>query len=167
VDLKEGLLADAREKFTRVLAIKRRLADRLGEAFTLHQLASIDMSEARFTAARDGLLRSLEIKQEIGDRVSEAATLYQLGVLAVKMERLHPAVRLVALCWQIDSGVGHADASSDFSNLSTLCRRLGYSQEQFDAMLAEASEGYAADRGWGLVRKAFPEMDDPGEAAGA
>jgi hypothetical protein len=74
------------------------------------------------------------------------------------MGRAEVGVRLVALCWMIDESVGHADASSDLETLSSMCAELNYSLTQINAMLDEAGAGYEADRGWGLVRAAFPEQ---------
>jgi tetratricopeptide (TPR) repeat protein len=159
IDLREGDYASAREKFARSLQIKQTIGDRAGEAGTWHQLATIDLNEGDYASAREKFARALQMRQTIGDRYGEAATFFQIGSLAHQTGRGDLGVRLVAICWLIDRAIGHGDTESDFRNLSALCSQLGYDQAQFEAMLAEAAEGYRADRGRALVEQAF--ADDP------
>lgn len=163
MDVHEGNYGPARDKFEKSFAMGQASGDRAGEALTWHPLATIDLHEVQYGPARAKFEKSLAIKQAIGDRYEEAATFYQLGFLADKRGRGEAGARLVTLCWMIDRQIGHGDAESDFRNLQTLCRNLGYDQARFDEMLAEAAAGYEADRGWGLIADAFAGLDDEGE----
>jgi tetratricopeptide (TPR) repeat protein len=156
IDLKEGSYAAARDKFGKALAIKQAVGDRAGEAATWHQLATIDLGEGSYAAARDKFSRSLEIEQALGNRAGEAATFYQLGHLAAQMGRGAAGARLMAVCWLIESEIGHGDADSDWNSLSAQCAEVGYDQGQIQAMLEEVKEAYQRDRGRGLVEAAFP-----------
>ncbi len=66
----------------------------------------------------------------------------------------------MAVCWLIDQSIGHGDADSDFKSLSDLCRKLGYDQTAFDAMMQRTTESYQKDRGRSLLKAAFPDWSD-------
>ena len=155
IDLNVGDYTAAREKFIKALAMRQQSGDRAGEAATWHQLATIDLNVGDYTAAREKFIKALTMRQQIGDRAGEAATFYQLGFVAAALGRLAEGMRLVAVCYLIDQSIGHGDTKSDFQTLSQMAGQLGYTQEQFDAMLQEVSKAYKADRGWGLIEAAF------------
>ena len=156
IDLNEGAYPAARDKLARSLAIKQQVGDRAGEAATWHQLASIDLREGAYSAARDKYAKSLAMRQQVGDRAGEAATWYQLGLVAWATGRKAEAVRLIAVCYQIDNAIGHGYTKSDFETLSRMCADQGYSQEQFNDMLNAVMALYRQDRGAALLAGAFP-----------
>jgi tetratricopeptide (TPR) repeat protein len=133
--------------------------DRVGEAATWHNLATIDLNEGDYPAARQKFTRWLEITQAIGDRAGEAATFFQLGFLAGKLGRSHDGARLVAICCLIDRAIGHADVESDFRALAGLCQTLRYDQAQIERVLAEADREYERDRGHALIERAVADKD--------
>jgi tetratricopeptide (TPR) repeat protein len=157
IDLREGNYQEAREKFIKVLEMSQQIGDRAGEAVTLHQLASIDLNEGNYKEAREKFIKVLEMRQQIGDRAGEATTFYQIGFTAFKSGKLVEGMRLVALCFLIDQSIGHGETQSDLQMLSQMAAQLNYTQEQFDAMFKEVIEEYQKDRGWALIRAAFPE----------
>ena len=124
---------------------------------SLHSLASIDLRRGEYDEARSKFETALKMRQQIGDRAGEGATFFQLGQLAAEQGRLAEGARLVALCYLIDASIGHGDAESDFRSLSGMASKLGYTQDQFDAMLREVQESYQRDRGWSLIEAAFGE----------
>jgi len=135
----------------------QQIGDRAGEAATWHSLASIDLDRGEYDEARSKFETALKMRQQIGDRAGEGATFFQLGQLAAEQGRLAEGARLVALCYLIDASIGHGDAESDFRSLSGMASKLGYTQDQFDAMLREVQESYQRDRGWSLIEAAFGE----------
>jgi tetratricopeptide (TPR) repeat protein len=156
IDLYKGNYQEAREKFIKSLEIKQQIGDRAGEAATLHSLATIDLNEGSYQEAREKFIKVLEMSQQIGDRAGEAQTFYQIGFTAFKSGQLVEGMRLVALCFLIDQSIGHGETQSDLQALSQMVAQLNYTQEQVGAMLKEVSEEYQKDRGWGLIRAAFP-----------
>jgi hypothetical protein len=78
-----------------------------------------------------------------------------LGQLAAKQGRLPEDTRFVAICYLIDQSIGHGDQESDLQVLLEMASNLGYTQEQFDAMLQEVVTSYQSDDGGELIRNAF------------
>jgi tetratricopeptide (TPR) repeat protein len=152
IDFSEGDYLAAREKFGRSLLIKQQIGDRAGEANSWHQLASIDLREGDYPAAREKLGRTLMIKQQIVDRAGEAAAWFQLGVIALRMGASDLALRMVALCWIIDSAIGHGDAGTDFDALNAVAGQLELSSEQLQSQLEEVAEAYRTDQGASLLQ---------------
>ena len=94
-------------------------------------------------------------------RAGEAATFAQLGIMAAQRGRVQEGLRLVALSAILLQAVGHADLRRVQPWVNDLASQLGYTQEQFDAMLGEVQEAYQRDLGQGLVEAAF-ESTQPG-----
>jgi hypothetical protein len=82
------------------------------------------------------------------------ATFFQLGTLAHRLGRGREAVRLQAVCWQIEAAIGHGDADSDLKNLLALAADIGLGTDDVKALAEEAGAAYQHDRGWGLIRAA-------------
>jgi ATP/maltotriose-dependent transcriptional regulator MalT len=95
------------------------------------------------------------MRQEMGNRMGEAATFYQLGILAGKNGKLAEGLQLVAICYLIELSIGHGDTDNDFRTLSEMASKLGYSEQQFDAMLREVAVSYERDQGQSLLDAAF------------
>jgi tetratricopeptide (TPR) repeat protein len=155
IDLHVGDYPAAREKFGRALAMRQRLGDRAGEAATWHNLASIDANVGDYPAAREKFGRALAMRQQLGDRAGEAMTFAGLGILAALFGRAEAGLRLVALSAALLQALGHADLKRVEPWVNRLASQLDYTQEQFDALLAQVREAYRADRGRGLVAAAF------------
>jgi len=158
VDLeREGDYQAAQEKFENSMKIKQQIGDRAGEAQTWHQLATIDFKKDDCQAARDKFKKALKIVQLIGDMEGEAAVFYQLGFLSWNEDYTQEGLRLMAISHLITKSIGHEKAQLSLKSLSAMASQLKYSQESFDAMLKEVAESYSHDRGWSLIRVAFPE----------
>ncbi len=154
IHLKQENYDRAKKIFRESLTIKLELGDLAGQADTLHQMASIHLNQDKHDLAAPLFQDALRINQQIRNLTGEAGQLYQLGVIAMQQE--HPsAAQLIALSWQILNAIGHHNAQIAFATLGQVCNALGYDQDQFDAMLAEAQAAYTADRGWGLIRRIF------------
>jgi hypothetical protein len=119
----------------------------VGEAYTWHALASIDLDQGQHNAAKERLEKAMEVMQQIGDQACEAATFYQLGFLAKEQGRAQEGLRLVAFCCLIDASIGHGKTQNDFKALLGMASELNHTQEQIDTMLKEAAEAYEKDRG--------------------
>jgi tetratricopeptide (TPR) repeat protein len=159
IDIGEKSYAAARDKLGRSLEIRRAVGDRPGEAAALHNLATIDSIEGRYPSAYENYLRSLEINRSIGAPYGEGSTFFQLGLLADEMGRRSAAVRLLAVSWLIKRQIGHSDAAGDLRTILWKCSKLGYEQEQVEAMLQEVARSYRQDRGRSLLATAFPPSD--------
>ena len=157
IDSEEGHYELAQKKFKKSLKITQQIGDLVGEAVTWHGLASVYLRKDDYEAAHKNFEKSLKITQQIGDREGEAATFHQLGVLSHDIGRTLEGLRLVALSFLINESIGHEKAKFSFRNLSRLASQLKYTQKSIDAMLKEVAESYARDRGWSLIRAAFPE----------
>ena len=59
--------------------MRQVIGDRVGEADTWHQLATIDVHEGHYAAARANFERVLAMRQAIGDRAGEAAAWHNLA----------------------------------------------------------------------------------------
>ncbi|HVM63022.1 MAG TPA: tetratricopeptide repeat protein [Verrucomicrobiae bacterium] len=155
IDVYEGNYAAAREKCGKALEMLRAIGDRAGEASTWHQLATIDLREGNYAAAREKFGKALEMLQAIGDRAGEASTLYQIGFVAWDRERKQVGIRLVALCFAIESSIGSGGVKETVPTLGGMAGDLGLDEAGAKAVLQEAVEQYRRDRGAELVRQAF------------
>jgi tetratricopeptide (TPR) repeat protein len=155
IDLNEGDYGAAREKFGKALAMRQAIGARGGEASTWHQLATIDLNEGNYGAAREKFGKSLAIKQAIGDRAGEAATLAQIALYAWERQKREPAVRLMAMSFQLLRAINSANQKVVGRNLDGIASALKLDQAGFDNLLRESAEAYQRDRGAELVRQAF------------
>ncbi len=157
IDLKNGDIEAARKKFYDSMKIRQQISDFVGQGIIWNNLASIDMHIGEYEGAREKLEKAMKIRHQIGDRLGEAATFFNLGYISWKRGRTKEGLRLAAISFLIEKSIGHGEAQYSFKNLSNMASQLKYSQESIDAMLKEVAESYASDRGWSLIRAAFPE----------
>jgi len=157
LDLEQGNYQVARERYEKAMEIWHQIGNWAGEAKALHSLATIDLKNCDYDESQKKFERSLKIKQQIGDRAGEAGTFHQLGFLSWIRGYTQEGLKLVALSYIINKSIGHEKAQLSFESCSAMVSKLESSQESFDAMLKEISESYASDRGWSLIRAAFPE----------
>jgi tetratricopeptide (TPR) repeat protein len=73
------------------LAARRAIADRAGEATTLHNLGWLSLQLADYAGARQLYEQALVLRREVQDRRGEAATLDRLGLVADRQGRLEEA----------------------------------------------------------------------------
>ncbi len=145
------------ENFEKSLKIRQHIGDRAGEASTWHQLASIDLEKRNYKTAREKFEISLKIKQQIGDRAGQAATFHQLGMSSWEQQRSPQSIKLMAIGFLIFDAIGHSNAEVILKNLCNKASQMRLSPEQLNDLQMEAYESYAKDRGWSLIRAAFPE----------
>jgi len=158
IDLKKGDYRAAHKKFKKGMKILQQIGDVQGEASTLHNLSVIDFRQSNYRSASEKLVKSLKIYQQIGDRANEGSAFHQLGIVSSKRGHLREGIRLVATCYLIINSIGHEKRQLSFESLCQMASDLDYSKESFEAMLKEVSDSYAKDRGWSLIRAAFPEI---------
>ena len=87
--------------------------------------------------------------------MGEAATFYQIGFLAWKRQKRDVGIRLVAICFVIESAIGSGDVKETLQELGAMATELGLDDAGLRAILQEAAEHYQRDRGAALVRLAF------------
>jgi tetratricopeptide (TPR) repeat protein len=85
IDLEEGDLASARDRFFEVLALSSDNPNRHDEASLWHQIATIDMRSREYQAARENFLRSLELRRSLGMHAGLATTLNSLGRIDIQL----------------------------------------------------------------------------------
>jgi len=167
----QGDLAGARLYYERALAIREKVLgpDHPDIAGSLNNLGALLRSQGDLADARPYFERALAIYQQRGDHYQEGVSFFQLGRLAMQMGHQVEGARLLAVCFLIDQEIGHADTEQDSRNLTAITDRLGYSQDQLEAMLREVAEAYRADRGRSLVQAAFAatEADEGAPGPGA
>lgn len=155
--LESGNYPAAREKFNRSLEINQQIGDRIGEAATWHNLATIDVNEGNYPAAKEKFNCALEIYRQIGHRWGEAATFAQLGYVVYEQGGLVEGTRLMALSFSLLQAINHSDTPVFAKFLTEKTEQLNYTPEQIKALLAEVAQEYARDRGARLVRAVFGE----------
>jgi len=154
LDLEKGDFAAAREEFERALPLFVERGDESGASSIQHSLGMIYSQAGESEKAKKSFQATLAISQKLGDRAAEAGAFFQLGVLAVQQNRAVDGLRLMALA----AVLLRAMKSDDVKNVEPLAERLaaqlGYSQEQFQAMVQEILISYAKDRGRELADRA-------------
>jgi len=157
IDAEQGQYDAARENLNKTMMILQQTGDQLGEATALHNLASIYTDQGDYRSAYVNYEKAMKIRQRIGDRLGEAATFNNLGILSRKRGLPQEGIRLIALGYIINESIGHKNTQLAFNNLTGMASQLNYSAESFGSMLKEVCESYSRDRGWSLIRAAFPE----------
>ncbi|VVB70480.1 Tetratricopeptide repeat protein [uncultured archaeon] len=155
LDMERGDLEHAHEELHSSLLQKQDLGDRRGMAGAMHGLGLINSRKGEKENAAANFQKALQIYQELGDRSGEAGAFFQLGALAVQRDLAPEGLRLMALSAVILRGIKSDEVQNVEPVVERLASQLGYSQEQFMVMLQEAMQGYARDRGWGMVKGAF------------
>jgi tetratricopeptide (TPR) repeat protein len=151
-----GDYPEARAHYERARSEFALAGNRKAEANTWHQLATIDLNEGNYPAAREQFGKALTMRQAIGDRAGEAATFYQIGATAWRLGKTDLGIRLVGICFVIQSGIGSGGARETMvQGLGPMATALGLDRAGFDAMLQDAADHYRRDRGAAWVRLAF------------
>lgn len=155
LDLERGDFQAAGEEYDRALPLFQEMGDRGGEAAILHSQGLIHARAGEKDKAAKCFKEALTINQELGDKAAEAGSFFQLGALAVQNDKMAEGLRLMALAAVVLRSIKSDEVKNVEPLVERLASQLNYSQEQFMAMVQEALQGYAKDRGWGLVEGAF------------
>ena len=131
------------------------MGDRAGEAAILHSLGMIHSQAGEKEKAMESFQDALQINQELADKPGEAGAFFQLGAIAVQHGKMQEGLRLMALAAIVLRGIKSDDVKNVEPLVERLAAQLSYSQEQFMGLVQEVLQGYAKDRGWGLVERAW------------
>ncbi len=155
LDLEKGDFPLAGAEFAEVLPLFAEMGDRAGEAAILHSLGMIHSQAGEKEAAVDSFQKALRINQELADRPAEAGAFFQLGALAVQQDKMQEGLRLMALAAIVLRSIKSDDVKNVEPLVERLAAQLSLTQEQFMVLVQEVLQGYAKDRGWGLVERAW------------
>jgi hypothetical protein len=162
--LNQGDDSTARRMFNHLVDIYHQMDNQAAEASAWQQLALLDMNAENNNAARQKLERTLSLEQATSNRVNEARTFYELGFLAAKAQQFETGLRLTTLALLILRGIGHPDQQNVEAGVNALLAHLGYSSDQFNALIQQVEADYQQDDGWQIVRsfhEARPDQNDP------
>ncbi|WP_414529429.1 tetratricopeptide repeat protein [Nodularia chucula] len=76
---RQGYLAEALEKYQRVLVMRRQLQDKSGEAATLNSIGALYNDLRQISQARETLQQALSLYQELGEQAGIGETLNNIG----------------------------------------------------------------------------------------
>jgi hypothetical protein len=65
-------------------------------------------------------------------------------------------MKFIAIHYLIFADIDYPDVKMAYETLCNIASQMSLSQEQIEALLKEVAESYAKDRGWSLIRAAFP-----------
>ena len=147
-------MALADQEFQKALLLARENGDRKGEATILHSLGLIDSQVGDKEKAMENFQEALRIFQELADRSGEAGAFFQLGAVAVQRDKIQEGLRLMAMAAIILRSIKSDEVKNVEPLVERLASQLGFTQEQFMAMVQEVLQSYVKDKGWGLVEKA-------------
>ena len=159
LDLEKGDFPLAGAQFAEVLPHFQEMGDRAGEAAILHSLGMIHSQAGEKEAAVDSFQKALLINQELADRPAEAGAFFQLGALAVQQDKMQEGLRLMALAAIVLRSIKSDDVKNVEPLVERLAAQLSLTQEQFMVLVQEVLQGYARDRGWGLVERAWGKSE--------
>ena len=131
------------------------MGDRVGEAAILHSLGMIHSQAGEKEKAMKCFQDALQINQDLADKPGEAGAFFQLGAIAVQHGKMQEGLRLMALAAIVLRGIKSDDVKNVEPLVERLAAQLSYSQEQFMGLVQEVLQGYAKDRGWGMVERAW------------
>jgi len=163
LDLEKGDFQSAAEEYARALPLFMEMEDRAAVSAIRHSQGLIQVQVGEKELAAKSFQEALSINQELGDRAAEAGSFFQLGALAVQQERMAEGLRLMATAAVVLRSIKSNEVKNVEPLVERLASQLNYSQEQFMAMVQEVVQGYAKDRGWGLVERALASHDGEGE----
>ncbi|MDQ1261746.1 MAG: hypothetical protein QG575_927, partial [Euryarchaeota archaeon] len=155
LDLEKSDFPLAGVEFAKALPLFQEMGDRAGEAAILHSQGLIHSQAGEKEKAVESFRAALRINQELADRPAEAGAFFQLGALAVQQDKMQEGLRLMALAAIVLRSIKSDDVKNVEPLVERLAAQLGLTQEQFMVMVQEVLQGYARDRGWGLVEKAW------------
>jgi tetratricopeptide (TPR) repeat protein len=159
LDLEKGDFPSAGAEFAEVLPLFQEMGDRAGEAAILHSRGMIHSQAGEKEAAVDSFQKALLINQELADRPAEAGAFFQLGALAVQQDKMQEGLRLMALAAIVLRSIKSDDVKNVEPLVERLAAQLSLTQEQFMVLVQEVLQGYAKDRGWGLVDRAWGKSE--------
>jgi tetratricopeptide (TPR) repeat protein len=159
LDLEKGDFPPAGAEYAEVLPLFAEMGDRAGEAAILHSLGMIHSQAGEKDKAVESFQKALRINQELADRPAEAGAFFQLGALAVQQDKMQEGLRLMALAAIVLRSIKSDDVKNVEPLVERLAAQLSLTQEQFMVLVQEVLQGYARDRGWGLVEKAWGKSE--------
>ncbi len=162
--LNQGDDSTARRMFNHLVDLYHQMGNLAAEASAWQQLALLDMNAENDDAARQKLERTLSLEQATSNRANEARTFYELGFLAAKAQQFETGLRLTTLALLILRGIGHPDQQNVEAGVNALLAHLGYSSDQFNALIQQVEADYQQDDGWQMVRSFHelrPDQQDP------
>jgi tetratricopeptide (TPR) repeat protein len=134
--------------------LSRKLKDGGSEVLALILLSFAARKSAPDKAAEHAV-RSLSVSQNIGVQYLEAFAFSQLSGVAGDAGNLTSAIQLMALSELLA-------IRGKLTLLATALETLpSLDPEEVEALRTQAAEAYAHDRGWGVVREAFPDLAPP------
>jgi tetratricopeptide (TPR) repeat protein len=158
LDLEKGDFTQASDEFTRALPKFREMGDLAAVAAILHSLGLIHSQAGEKEEAAKSFREALTISQSLADRDAEAGAIFQLGALAVQQNRMAEGLRLMALAAIVLRSIKSDEVKNVEPIVERLASQLNYSQEQFMVMVQEVLQGYATDRGLGMVEKVWEKQ---------
>lgn len=163
--LLQGHYDQARDTFEEALKFFIDIADWKGEAAARHGLASIALDQGNYGKAQESFVKVLSTRQKIGDWYGEGETWAQLGTLGLIVSDRHSqkraALQLLIISHQIFSDIGASDRERVWQWIAGVANKLGYDQKMYDDEVRAVISTYQSDRGWSLLREAFPDADFP------
>jgi tetratricopeptide (TPR) repeat protein len=159
LDLEKGDFSQAGAEYAEVLPLFQEMGDRAGEAAILHSLGMIHSQAGEKEKAVECFRAALKINQELADRPAEAGAFFQLGALAVQQDKMQEGLRLMALAAIVLRSIKSDDVKNVEPLVERLAAQLSLTQEQFMVLVQEVLQGYAKDRGWGLVERAWGKSE--------
>lgn len=160
--LERGDYSNARKYLEEALQTFQEITDEETEATIWHQLATVDLLQGNHSGALQKYVKALKIRQTIGDSQGEAVTFGQFGIFAKQGRRKgNNGLKLQMISLWIHQECGHREAKEVEDRVHNLASELGYTPEDFDAVMQEAIGWYEQDRGWSLIQEAFPDADLP------
>jgi tetratricopeptide (TPR) repeat protein len=154
LDLEKGDFQLAGAEYAKALPLFQEMGDRAGEAAILHSLGMIHSQAGEIEKAMESFKAALQINQELADKPGEAGAFFQLGAIAVQHDKMQEGLRLMALAAVVLRSIKSDDVKNVEPLVERLAAQLSYTQEQFMGLVQDVLQGYAKDRGWGLVERA-------------
>ncbi|MFB3895384.1 MAG: tetratricopeptide repeat protein [bacterium] len=121
---------EAKQWYTRSLALTEKLNDEYGQAQTLHQLGIIAQKLGQFDAAEQWYRKSLTLTEKLNNEYMQAYTLHQLGMIAEDRRQFNEAEQ-----WYMKSLKIKEKLNDEYSQAITLHQlgNIAYKRRQFDA----------------------------------
>jgi tetratricopeptide (TPR) repeat protein len=162
IDGEKGDVDKALEKFGNVVKIRQDIEDYSGEASTRHNIATILADKEKNKRAQEEYGKALKIHQEVENRDGEGLTFAQMGFMAIgKIGKKKKGLRLLCLSYYILDSVHNSEAKAIGIHIGNIADDLGYSEEDLEEDIEYAYQSYEKDRGWKLIREAFPDANLP------
>lgn len=133
VALRQGMLDQAQDYYSRCLEIAERLGKQQAIAGSLHSLGILAQEHGLLNQAQDYYSRSLEIAERLEDQQGIAHTLHQLGVLAQDQGRVDEAHDYHSKSLEIEKHLGNRlGIAQTLYQLGSIARDQGRVDEAHD-----------------------------------